>query len=599
MFVFALAAAESAQAAVRINWRLTVNRRPASLFASTLATVLASCVSARAIHDTTAPYDLLVRNGVVYDGSGGTARNVDIAVRGDRVAALLPAGSKVHATKVIDAKGQAVAPGFINSLSWAVDSLIADGRSMSDTKQGVTLEVFGEGWSVGPYNAKMKADALAQQGDIRYAIEWNTLGEYLDYLVGRGVTPNIASFVGATTVRIHELGEDDVKPDAAQLARMQDLVREAMHEGALGVGASLIYPPATFADTHELTALAQAAAESGGGYIAHMRSEADRFLEALDENIAIARATGERAESYHLKAAGEKNWPKMQQAITKIYAARMQGLKVSANMYVYTAGATGATASLPPWVQAGGHDAMIARLKQPAVRERVIGEMKVPTGDWENLFQLAGSAERVLFIGFKSDKLKSLTGKTLADVMTVRGTTAEDTMIDLIIEDDSRVDTAYFLMSEDNVELGLKQPWVSLGSDAESSAPEGVFLKSSTHPRAYGNVARFLGHYVRDRNLMSLAEGIHRLTGLPAKNWKLKDRGCLGVGCYADIVVFNPDTIIDHATYEQPMQYATGVSDVFVNGVQVLRDGEHTGATPGQVVRGPGWSGVEGVPNPR
>ena len=569
-----------------------MKKLPASLMSSALAIAVAGCAATAPSQETTAQYDLLIRNGVVYDGSGGAAQRVDVAVRDQRIAALLPVGSDARATQVVDAKGMAVAPGFINTLSWAVDSLIADGRGMSDTKQGVTLEIFGEGWSMGPLNDTMKADALKQQGDIKYPIQWTTLGEYLDYLQERGITPNVASFVGATTVRIHELGEGDVKPDAAQMARMQDLVRGAMREGALGVGASLIYPPATFADPHELTALAQAAAESGGGYIAHMRSEADRFLEALDENIAIAQATGERAESYHLKAAGERNWPKMQQAIAKFKAAREQGLKVSANMYAYTAGATGATASLPPWVQAGGHDAMIARLKQSTVRKRVIAEMKAPTGDWENLYKLAGSAERVLFIGFKSDKFKPLTGKTLADVMEMRGTSAQDTLIDLIIEDDSRVDTAYFLMSEDNVELGLKQPWVSLGSDAESSAPEGVFLKSSTHPRAYGNVARFLGHYVRDRKLMSLSEGIHRLTGLPAQNWKLKDRGCLAVGCYADIVVFNADTIVDHSSYEKPMQYATGINDVFVNGVQVLRDGDHTGATPGQVVHGPGWTGV-------
>ena len=514
-----------------------------------------------------------------------------VAVRGDRIAALLPPGSEVDAGQVLDAHGQAVAPGFINMLSWATESLIADGRGMSDTRQGVTLEVFGEGWSMGPLNAAMKADALKQQGDIRYPIEWTTLGEYLDHLQQRGITPNVASFVGATTVRIHELGEGDVKPTPAQLADMQDLVRQAMREGALGVGASIIYPPATFADTHELTALAQAAAESGGGYIAHMRSEADRFLEALDENIAIARATGQRAESYHLKAAGERNWPKMARAIARIDAARAQGLQVSANMYAYTAGATGLTAGLPPWVQAGGIDAMVDRLKDPAIRKRVLRDMRDPHGGWENIRLLAGSDERVLLLDFKTESLKPLIGKSLAQVAKERGESPEETLIDLVVEDRGRVGAAYFLMSEDNVELGLKQPWVSLGSDAESSAPEGVFLKSSTHPRAYGNVARFLGHYVRERKLMPLQEAVHRLTGLPASNWKLKDRGCLAAGCYADIVVFDPATIADHATYDKPMQYATGVEDVFVNGVQVLRDGEHTGAKPGRVVRGPGWQG--------
>ena len=558
---------------------------------ATLALALAACASTPSTRSAREHYDLVIRNGIVYDGSGAPPQRADVAVRGDRIAALLPPGSEVDAGQVLDAHGQAVAPGFINMLSWATESLIADGRGMSDTRQGVTLEVFGEGWSMGPLNAAMKADALKQQGDIRYPTEWTTLGEYLDHLQQRGITPNVASFVGATTVRIHELGEGDVKPTPGQLADMQDLVRQAMREGALGVGASIIYPPATFADTHELTALAQAAAESGGGYIAHMRSEADRFLEALDENIAIARATGQRAESYHLKAAGERNWPKMARAIARIDAARAQGLQVSANMYAYTAGATGLTAGLPPWVQAGGIDAMVDRLMDPAIRKRVLRDMRDPHGGWENIRLLAGSDERVLLLDFKTESLKPLIGKSLAQVAKERGESPEETLIDLVVEDRGRVGAAYFLMSEDNVELGLKQPWVSLGSDAESSAPEGVFLKSSTHPRAYGNVARFLGHYVRERRLMPLQEAVHRLTGLPASNWKLKDRGCLAAGCYADIVVFDPATIADHATYDKPMQYATGVEDVFVNGVQVLRDGEHTGAKPGRVVRGPGWQG--------
>lgn len=557
-----------------------------------LAVCLALCTPVRAQEPAAAPYDLVIRNGMVYDGTGAPPRRVDVAVRSDRIAAWLPAGAPAAAARTLDAKGQAVAPGFINMLSWATESLIADGRGMSDTKQGVTLEVFGEGWSMGPFNERMKADALKQQRDIRYPIEWTTLGEYLEFLQRHGVTPNVASFVGATTVRIHELGEEDVKPDAAQLARMQEQVRAAMREGALGVGGSLIYPPAAFADGAELTALAQAAAESGGGYIAHMRSEADRFLEALDETIAIARATGQRAEAYHLKAAGEKNWPKMAQAIDRINAARAEGLQVSADMYAYTAGATMLAASMPPWVHAGGFEAMVRRLKDPAVRARVIAEMGDADVGWENLRLLAGSNERVVMIGFKSERLKPLVGKSLQAIADARGTSPEQTVIDLVLEDDSPIDAAFFLMSEENVEKGLAQPWVSLGSDAESSAPEGVFLKSSTHPRAYGNVARFLGHYVRDRRLMPLEEGIHRLTGLPAANWKLRDRGCLAAGCHADIVVFDPAAITDHATYDAPQQYATGVSQVFVNGVQVLRDGEHTGATPGRVVRGPGWRGA-------
>ncbi len=560
-------------------------------FLAACAVLLTGCTPAATPEQATKSYDLLIVNGLVYDGSGAAPQRVDVAVDGDRIVALLHADSGASAERVIDARGLAVAPGFINVLSWATESLIADGRAMSDTRQGVTLELFGEGWSMGPLNDAMKAEQRERQGDIRYDIGWTTLGEYLEYLVQRGITPNVASFVGAATVRIHELGEADVQPDADQLARMQELVRAAMREGALGVGSSLIYPPAFFASTEELIALSQAAAEFGGGYITHMRSEANRLLEAIDEAVAIARATGERVEIYHLKAAGEKNWPKMAQAVAKIEAARNTGLALSANMYAYTAGATGLTSSMPPWVQDGGHAAMIERLEDPETRARVITEMQQPSNEWENLRLLAGGAERVLLIGFRNEALKPLTGKTLAEVAEVRGTSVEDTIIDLIIEDDSRVDTAYFLMNEENVELGLSQPWVSLGSDAEASAPEGVFLESSTHPRAYGNFARFLGHYVRDRKLIPLEEAIHRLTGLPAANWKLRDRGCLDAGCFADIVLFDPAAIRDHATYDDPQQFATGVQAVFVNGVQVLQDGEHTGATPGRVVRGPGWTG--------
>ncbi|TDK27222.1 D-aminoacylase [Luteimonas aestuarii] len=568
-----------------------MHRPTTGLLTAALIAALSACTATPIAAEDDSHYDLLIRNGAVYDGSGAPPQRVDVAVRGDRIAALLPAGSEATAGRVLDARGRAVSPGFINTLSWATESLIEDGRGLSDTKQGVTLEIFGEGWSMGPVNAAMKADALRQQGDIRYDIPWTTLGGYLEFLEQRGVTPNVASFIGATTVRIHALGEDDVTPTAEQLAGMQDLVREAMREGALGVGSSLIYPPATFASTDELIALASAAAESGGGYVSHIRSEADRFLEALDETIAIARATGQRAGVYHLKAAGQQNWPKMAQAIARIEAARAEGLQVSADMYAYPAGATGLTASLPPWVQAGGHDAMVARLRDPAIRARVLAEMRDPAVDWENLRLLAGSDDRLLLIDFRNEALKPLAGRTLADVARERGASAEDTLIDLVLEDDSRVGAAYFLMSEENVELGLKQPWVTLGSDAASSAAEGVFLRSSAHPRGYGNFARFLGHYVRDRGLMPLEEGIRRLTGLPARYWKLRDRGCLQPGCHADIVVFDPATITDHATFDRPQQYASGVHDVFVNGVQVLRDGEHTGATPGRVVRGPGWTG--------
>lgn len=536
-------------------------------------------------------YDLIIRNAIVYDGSGDAPKSIDIAIKNDRIAAHLKPGENATATRVVDAQGRALAPGFINVLSWATESLIVDGRAQSDLRQGVTLEIFGEGWSMGPLNDAMKAEAIKQQGDIRYPIEWTTLGEYLDYLQKRGVAVNIASFVGATTLRVHELGYENRAPTPEELVRMQQLVSQSMDEGALGVGASLIYAPAFYAKEDELTALATTAGQSGGGYVAHMRSEANRLNEALDELIRIGRKANVHAEAYHLKAAGKENWPKMATAIGQIEKARSEGLSIAANMYTYPAGATGLDAAMPPWVQEGGHDAWVARLKDPKIRARVLREMRSPSKDWENLYLLAGTADGVKFIGFKNPKLKPLTGKTLAEVARIRNQSPEDTMIDLVIEDDSRVETAYFLMSEDNVKLGLSQHWVSLGSDAEASAPEGVFLKSSTHPRAYGNVARLLGHYVRDEKLMSLQEAIYRLTRLPASNWKLKDRGCLEPGCYADLVIFEPAKIMDVATFDKPQQFATGVSNVWVNGVEVLQNGEPTGKLPGQVVRGPGWKG--------
>ena len=561
---------------------------PRSLIVASLL-VLVACAAPRERAAVAERYDLVIVNGTVHDGSGAPGRRVDVGVRGDRVVAVGDLAG-AESTRTIDASGLVVAPGFINVLSWATESLIEDGRAMSDIRQGVTLEIFGEGWSMGPLDDAMKAEALRQQGDLKFDITWTTLGEYLDHLVARGVSPNVASFVGATTVRIHELGHDDRRPTDAELERMRELVREAMREGALGVGSSLIYAPAFYAETAELVALADAAGELGGGYVSHMRSEGDRLLEAIDELKTIARAADVHAEAYHLKAAGEANWPKMRQAIDSIEAGRRDGLRISANMYAYPAGATGLNAAMPPWVQEGGQEAWIARLRDPATRAKVLAEMRAPAVGWENLYRMAGSPDRVKFIGFKSEKLKPLTGRTLAEVMAARGTSAEDTMIDLVIEDGSRVDTAYFLMSEDNVALGIAQPWVSFGSDAEASAPEGVFLRSSTHPRAYGNFARVLGHYVRERGTLTLEDAIRRLTRLPAENWKLEGRGCLDPGCHADLVVFDPATIRDHATFDAPMQYATGVRDVFVNGTAVLLNGEHTGALPGRVVRGPGWS---------
>lgn len=533
-------------------------------------------------------YDAVVRHGMLYDGSGRPPVRADVAISGDAIAAV-GVLTNARAQTEIDARGLAVAPGFINMLSWATDSLLEDGRSQSDIRQGVTLEVFGEGWSMGPLNATMKADLIARQTDIKFRVEWTTLGEYLDHLVQRGVSCNVASFVGATTVRIHELGYADRPPTPDELHRMKLLVAQAMEEGALGLGSSLIYAPAFYAQTGELIELAKVAARYGGLYISHLRSEGARLLESLDELLTIAREASLPAEVYHLKAAGARNWHKLDAAIQKIESARAAGLRITADMYTYTAGATGLDASMPPWVQEGGLAAWIARLKDPAIRERVRREMTQPSDQWENFFAEAGSAENILLAGFKSARLKSLTGKTLAEVARARGRSPEDTAMDLVIEDGSRVETVYFLMSEDNVRKQIKLPWVSFGSDAGSLAPSGVFLKANPHPRAYGNFARLLGRYVREEKLIPLEEALRRLTTLPAQNLKLHRRGALQPGYFADLVVFDPARIQDHATFAKPHQYSTGVVHVFVNGVQVLRNGKHTGAKPGRVVRGPGW----------
>jgi len=533
-------------------------------------------------------YDVLIRNGTIYDGSGKAPIVGDVAINRDTVAAI---GTLTNARGriEIDAQGLAVAPGFINMLSWANESLMEDGRSQSGIRQGVTLEIFGEGESMGPLNPKMKKDMVEQQADIKYDIRWTTLNEYLEFLVNRGVSPNVASFVGATTVRIHEIGYADRPPTPAELDRMRVLVRQAMKDGALGVGSSLIYAPAFYAQTDELIALAKVASEYGGIYISHLRSEGNRFLEALDELIAIAKEANVPAEIYHLKAAGEENWQKLDTAIQKIEAARAAGLRITADMYTYTAGATGLDAAMPPWVQEGGYNEWAGRLKDPAVRERVKREMVTPTDQWESLYLAAGSPTNILLIGFKSETLKPLTGKTLAEVAKMRGKSPEETAIDLVVEDGSRVGTVYFLMSEKNVRQQIKLPWVSFGSDAASLAPEGAFLKSNPHPRAYGNFARLLGKYVREEGLIPLEEAIRRLTSLPAENLKLDRRGALQAGYFADVVVFDPAKIHDHATFDHPHQYATGVVHVFVNGTQVLKSGEHTGAKPGRVVRGAGW----------
>ena len=534
-------------------------------------------------------YDVLIRNGVIYDGSGGEPYRGEVAINGDRIVAVgnsLPGSAK----QVVDAKGLAVSPGFINMLSWATESLLVDGLGQSDLRQGVTLEVMGEGWSMGPLNDRMKKLAIEQQGDFKYPIEWTTLGEYLSLVEKRGTAMNLASFVGATTVRQHELGDDDVDPTPEQLVRMRALVRQAMEEGALGVGTSLIYPPAVFAETDELVALTTEAARCGGSYISHMRSEGDRLLESIDELIEISRRSGAPAEIYHLKQVGRANWDKIDAAIAKVEAARAAGLKISADMYTYTAGGTGLAASMPPWVQDGGVDAMLERLKDPVTVERIKKEMVQPGKNWENLYNHAGPGG-VLLASIADPSLKPLMGKTVAEVAKQRGITPEQAVIDLVLADKGRTGAIYFLMNEDNVRRQAAIPWVSFGSDAEASAPEGVFLKSSTHPRAYGNFARFLGKYVRDEKVVPLAEGIRRLTSLPASNLGLRDRGQLKPGMAADVVLFDPVTIADHSTFEKPMQFATGVRDVFVNGVQVLKDGEPTRAKPGRFVRGAGWTG--------
>ncbi|MFV1986961.1 MAG: amidohydrolase family protein [Gemmatimonadota bacterium] len=536
-----------------------------------------------------AAYDVLIRGGTMYDGSGDAPFVADLAISGDTIAAIGDlAGST--ATLEVDATGYAVAPGFINMLSWATEDLLVDGRSLGDLRQGVTLEVFGEGESMGPINEDMRAAMLAGQGDLRFEVPWTTLGEYMEYMVARGIATNVASFIGATTVRIHELGYEDRAPTVEELARMQELVREAMREGALGVGSSLIYPPAFYADTEELIALASAAGEFGGGYISHMRSEGNQLLEAIEELITIAREAGVRAEIYHLKAAGNDNWGKLDAVIERVERARAEGLEITADMYNYTAGSTGLDASMPPWVAEGGQAAMIERLRDPATRARLAAEMSTPTDEWENLLLSAGSPERVLLVGFRQDSLKYLTGRTLADVAEMRGTSVEETAMDLVVQDDSRVGTVYFMMDEDNVRRQIALPWVSFGSDGGSKAPEEPFTLSNTHPRAYGNVPRLLGRYVREEGIITLEEAIRKLTSLPAANLRLDRRGSLSPGGFADVVIFDPTTIQDHATFEDPHQLSEGVRDVFVNGVAVLRDGDPTGAMPGQVVRGPGWT---------
>ncbi len=566
---------------------------PRNPFLVGLVVVSFVCVACSSPSSEPTAYDTILRGGTVHDGRGGPPVVADVALSGDRIVAIGDLGDAT-ASREIEVAGRVVAPGFVNMLSWSTDSLVIDGRSQSEIRQGVTLEVFGEGISYGPVDDDMRRFLTGQRPpEIDYDIAWETLGGYLEHLVARGVSPNVASFVGATTVRIHVLGFDDREPTDEELDAMRALVREAMEEGALGVGSSLIYAPAFYAQTPELVALVEEAAAHGGGYISHIRSEGGRLLESIDELITIARETGAWAEIYHLKAAGRSNWNKLDQVIERVEAARAEGLSITADIYTYPAAATGLDAAMPPWVQEGGFETWTARLGDPQIRARVARDMTTPTDAWENLFLEAGP-ENMLLVSFRNPELRHLSGRTLADVAAERGVAPEQAAMDLVVEDGSRVGAVYFVMSEENVRRKVALPWVSFGSDEASQAPEGLFLEFMPHPRAYGTFARVLGRYVRDEGVMPLEEAIRKLSWLPASTLGLVDRGALEPGYYGDVVVFDPAAIADHATFDDPHRYATGMEWVFVNGVAVLADGEHTGATPGRVVRGPGWTGWSG-----
>ena len=555
---------------------------------ATLIFLLLACAGCSPTATPPTPsYDVIIRAGTVYDGTGSPGRRADIGIKGDRIERVGDLSAE-SAKMTIDATDRAVAPGFINMLSWATESLLADGRSQGDIRQGVTLEIFGEGSSMGPLSAVMKKRMVDEMGDIKYDITWTTLAEYLKELERRGVSTNVASFIGATTIREHVIGLEDKKPTPQQLDEMRALVRQEMEAGALGIGSSLIYAPAFYASTEELIELCKVAAQYQGKYISHMRSEGNRLVEAVTELIRISREAKIPAEIYHLKAAGKANWGKLDTVIAMVEKARKQGLKITADMYNYPAGATGLDAAMPPWVLDGGYEEAFKRLKDPATRRKIAHAITTPSKEWENLYLAAGSPDRVLLVEFKSEALKPLTGKSLAEVAKLRGESIPDTIMNLVLEDRSRVGTVYFMMSEDNIRKQLRLPWVSFGSDAGSMAPEPPFTKSSTHPRAYGNFARLLGHYVRDEKVIPLEEAVHRLSGLPATNLTLANRGFLREGMFADVVVFDPATIADRATFEKPHQYAVGMTHVFVNGVQVLKDGEHTGAKPGRAVWGAG-----------
>ena len=544
-------------------------------------------LAATSVSIIAADFDVIIKNGAVYNGTGSEAQHVDLAIRGDRIAGVGDY-KNAKAKTVIDARGLAVAPGFINMLSWSTESLIQDGRSQSEIREGVTTEIMGEGESMGPLNEELKKRMLREQSDIKFDIKWNTLAEYLQYLERRGISCNVASFIGAATIRENVIGFEDKVPTAEQLDQMRELVRKEMEAGALGIGTALIYPPAFYSKTDELIELCKVAAKYKGKYISHMRSEGNQLLEAFDELLRISREAGIPAEVYHIKAAGEKNWGKIDNLLSQIEAAQKEGLNVRANMYTYTAAGTGLDACLPPWTEEGGYPALFKRLRDPATREKIAAEVKIDSDKWENLYIGAGSPDNILLVAFKSEKLKPLTGKTLATVAKMRGKDPITTIMDLIAEDESRIGTIYLVMSEENVKKEIAKPWISFCSDEASQAPEGVFLKSNPHPRAYGSFVRVLGKYVRDEKVITLPEAIRRLSAFPATNLGLDHRGMLKEGMFADVVAFDPATITDHATFEKPHQYATGVKHVFVNGVQVIKDGEHTGAKPGRALWGPG-----------
>lgn len=527
--------------------------------------------------------DIIIKNGIIYDGTGGAPYPGSVAIEDDKIVAVGEL-KKYRAPVEIDAKGLAVAPGFINVLSWASWTLLIDGKGESDTRQGVTLEIFGEGTSPGPLNPEMKSQYVKDFPSDKYDTTWTTLSGFLAMMENR-VTPNVASFVGATTVRRYVIGDEDRAPTDDELQMMKGLVGEAMEEGALGLGTSLIYPPAFYAETEELIELAKVASEYGGTYISHIRNEGNQVLKALDELIRIADAADIPAQVYHLKMAGSNNWDKYDRVIARIDSARAAGLKISANMYTYNAASTSLSATMPPWAQEGGFDKFLERLNDPATRRRIKEEMLTPSDEWENMFLNSGGPAGILLSSFENEDLRKYTGKTLEEVAKLRGQAPEDAAIDLIREDSSRVGAVYFMMSEENVRKQLRLPYMCFGSDAGSIAPSGGFLNSNPHPRTYGNFARLLGKYVRDEKVITLEKAIHGLTGLPASLLGIPQRGSLKVGNYADVVIFDPETIQDHATFKDPHQFSTGVQHVWINGVRVLKDGEHTGATPGRVVK--------------